>query len=72
MLDITMVGPIVTVLAILDVIIHLKLDLSKIQRTNDAVFTEPSTSIPSTTMTAVVITSDRTNFDCATVRYSSN
>ena len=55
MLDFNIAGPIIGILAIIDIVIHLHLDFKKIVAHNASHFSEPSSHISTTVMVAVSI-----------------
>lgn len=55
MLDFNIVGPIIGILAIIDVVVHLNLDFKKGVTNKTSHFSEPSTHIPTTVMVIVSI-----------------
>jgi len=55
MIDFSIVGPILGVFAVSDVVIHLHLDVKKSKATQGALFREPSTEVPSSTIFAIAL-----------------
>jgi protein-S-isoprenylcysteine O-methyltransferase Ste14 len=55
MLDFSVVGPIVSIPALVDVALHLYLDVKKSRSTGERVFREPRTNIPSSALGAVSV-----------------
>ena len=55
MLDFNIAGPIIGILAIVDIVIHLHLDFKKVATNKTSHFSEPSSQIPTTVMAIVSI-----------------
>ena len=55
MLDFTVIGPIITVFATLDIALHLWLDLKKVKNQKNARFSEPSYVVPGHAMLLVIV-----------------
>ncbi|MGD9381004.1 MAG: isoprenylcysteine carboxylmethyltransferase family protein [Candidatus Thorarchaeota archaeon] len=55
MLDFSIAGPVVSILATSDVTLHLILDMKKSRRTGNRVFSEPRTNIPSSALGAASV-----------------